>query len=315
MTMRRPMLVFGGAGFVGHHLVPLLLERDDEVVVIDNLSRGSMERFGPTLGDPRLQIVRGDVTDAVLVREIVAEVRPAVVFHLAALHFIPYCVAHPSETLLVNVVGTQLVLDALAPVPDARLVFASTADVYAASERAHREEDAITTANVYGASKRFCEELFDVARRRDPGRRIVAARLFNVFGPGETNPHVLPDILAQLREGTMLRLGSLAPRRDYVYVRDVAEALVRLAAYDGAATVFNVGTGIGTSVRELVDAVASVLGKTIRVEEDPARVRPVERMHLVADVSRARRELGWSARTHLHDGLHELLARELAAVA
>jgi UDP-glucose 4-epimerase len=309
------MLVIGGAGFVGHHLVPQLLERDHDVVVIDNLSRGSMERFGPALGDARLQVMRGDVTDAVLVRQIVAEVRPAVVFHLAALHFIPYCVAHPSDTLLVNLVGTQLVLDALAPVPDARLVFASTADVYAPSERAHREDDPVATTNVYGASKRFCEELFDVARRRDPGRRIVAARLFNVFGPGETNPHVLPDILAQLREGTVLRLGNLEPRRDYVHVRDVAAALVRLAAYDGRDTVFNVGTGIGTSVRELVDAIASVLGQALRVEQDAARVRPVERMSLVADVSRARRELGWSARMNLHDGLSDLLSRELAAVA
>ena len=98
---RRPMLVIGGAGFVGHHLVPRLLGDDRDVVVIDNLWRGSMERFGPHLGDSRLQVVRGDVTDAVLVRQIIAEIRPAVVFHLAALHFIPYCVAHPSETLLV----------------------------------------------------------------------------------------------------------------------------------------------------------------------------------------------------------------------
>jgi UDP-glucose 4-epimerase len=309
------MLVIGGAGFVGHHLVPRLLDQDHDVVVIDNLSRGSMERFGPALGDARLQIMRGDVTDAVLVREIVAEVRPAVVFHLAALHFIPYCVAHPSETMLVNVVGTQLVLDALAMVPDARLVFASTADVYATSDRAHREDDALGTTNVYGASKRFCEELFAIARRQDPARRIVAARLFNVYGTGETNPHVLPDILGQLREGNTLRLGNLEPRRDYVHARDVADALIRLAAYDGPQAVFNVGTGIGTSVAELVDVLAELLGRTLRVEQDPARVRPVERMHLVADVARARRELGWSAATHLPEGLHDLLARELAAVA
>jgi UDP-glucose 4-epimerase len=309
------MLVIGGAGFVGHHLVPKLLDLDHDVVVIDNLSRGSMERFGPALGDARLQVVRGDVTDAVLLRQIVAEVRPAVVFHLAALHFIPYCVAHPSETLLVNVVGTQLVLDALAPVPDARLVFASTADVYASADHPHREDDPLATTNVYGASKRFCEELFEVARRRDPARRIVAARLFNVFGPGETNPHVLPDIVAQLREGNVLRLGNLEPRRDYVHARDVAAALVRLASYEGGESVFNVGTGIGTTVRALVDAIASVLGQTLRVEQDAARVRPVERMSLVADVSRARRELGWSAQIGLHDGLHDLLARELAAVA
>lgn len=309
------MLVIGGAGFVGHHLVPRLLADDREVVVIDNLSRGSMERFGPHLGDSRLQIVRGDVTDAVLVREVVAGIRPTAVFHLAANHFIPYCVAHPSETVLVNVVGTQLVLDALAPVPDARLVFASTADVYAPSDRPHREDDPIGTTNVYGASKRFCEELFALARRAEPGRRIVVARLFNVFGPGETNPHVLPDMLAQLREGNVLRLGNLEPRRDYVHTSDVADALARCAAYDGPETVFNVGTGRGTTVRALAVALGEVLGRTLRIEPDPARVRPVERMHLVADVELARQALGWTPRTTLHEGLRDLVRREIAAVA
>jgi UDP-glucose 4-epimerase len=283
--------------------------------VFDDLSRGRMERFGPHLGDERLEIVRGDVTDAVLVREVVAAVRPAVVFHLAAIHFIPYCVAHPSETLLVNVLGTQLVLDALGTVPDARLVFASTADVYAPSDRPHREDDPLATTNAYGASKRFCEELFEVARRREPGRRILAARLFNVFGSGETNPHVLPDILTQLRDGGPLRLGNLEPRRDYVHARDVAEAFARLATYEGAETVFNVGTGVGTSVRELVATLGEVLGRTLRVEQDAARVRPVERMHLVGDASRARRELGWAPRLDLRAGLRELVVRELAAVA
>jgi UDP-glucose 4-epimerase len=309
------MLVVGGAGFVGHHLVPRLLADDREVVVIDNLSRGSMERFGTHLGDSRLQVVRGDVTDAVLLRAVVADVRPAVVFHLAALHFIPYCTAHPSETLLVNVVGTQLLLDAMAAVPDARLVFASTADVYAPSDRPHREDDPIATTTAYGASKRFCEDLFGIVRRVEPARRIVVARLFNVFGPGETNPHVLPDILAALRTGSVLRLGNLEPRRDYVHARDVAEALVRLAAYEGPEVAFNVGTGVGTSVRELVDALAGVIGRPLRVEQDPARVRPVERMHLVADIGRARAALGWVPQVSLRAGLHDLVHRELAAVA
>ncbi|HXJ36089.1 MAG TPA: GDP-mannose 4,6-dehydratase [Candidatus Eisenbacteria bacterium] len=311
----RPMMVLGGAGFVGHHLVPRLLEEGREVVVLDNLSRGSIERFGPHLGDPRLHVVRGDVTDAVLLRTVVADVRPAVVFHLAAIHFIPYCVAHPSEALVVNVVGTQLVLDALAAVPDARLVFASSADVYAPSAAPHAETDPIATSNVYGASKRFCEELFAIERAKDSARRILTARLFNVFGPGETNPHVLPDILESLRRGGTLRLGNLEPRRDYVHARDVADALARLATYAGPETVFNVGTGVGTSVRELVATLSEVLGRSLRVEQDPARVRPIERMHLVADAGRARRELGWTARMTLREGLRDLVQRELAAVA
>lgn len=308
------MLVVGGAGFVGHHLVRRLLEDDRDVVVLDNLSRG-VERFGPDLGDPRLDVVRGDLTDAVLLRTIVADVRPSVVFHLAALHFIPYCVAHPSETLLVNVVGTQLLLDALAVVPEARIVFASTADVYAPGERPHAEGDPLATTNVYGASKRFCEELLEIAGAPPQARRVVSARLFNVFGPGETNPHVLPDILAGIRRGGALRLGNLEPCRDYVHGRDVAEALARMAAYEGPERVFNVGTGIGTSVRELVHTLSDVLGRPLRIERDPLRIRPVERPYLVADVTRARRELGWTPQVSLREGLRDLVARELVAVA
>jgi UDP-glucose 4-epimerase len=310
------MVVTGGAGFVGHHLVPRLLEEGDRpVVVIDDLTRGSIERLGAVLGDPRVGFLRGDATDAAFLHATFAELRPSVVFHLAAIHFIPYCVAHPAETLRVNVIGTQHVLDALAAVPDARLVFASTADVYAPADRPHAEDDPVGTTNVYGASKRCCEELFALARRVRPGGRILAARLFNVFGPGETNPHVLPDMLACVRHGGPLRLGNLEPRRDYVHARDVADALARLAAYDGPEVVFNVGTGIGTSVRELVDALAEVLGRPLRVDLDPARVRRVERMQLVADVTRARRELGWAPRVGVRDGLRDLVAREVAAVA
>jgi len=145
--------------------------------------------------------------------------------------------------------------------------------------------------------------------------RLLAARLFNVFGPGETNPHVLPDILTQVREGGPLRLGNLDARRDYVHARDVADALVRLATYGGAESVFNVGTGVGTSVRELVAALGKVLARSLRIEQDPAKVRPVERMHLVADATLARQELGWTPRLTLHDGLRDLVAHELAAVA
>jgi UDP-glucose 4-epimerase len=90
---------------------------------------------------------------------------------------------------------------------------------------------------------------------------------------------------------------------------------VRLAAYDGPETVFNVGTGVGTSVRELVDTLGDVLGRRLRIEQDSDRVRPVERMHLVADVGRARRELGWTPRLGLREGLRDVVSRELAAVA
>ena len=123
-----------------------------------------------------------------LPRQVVAEIRPAVVFHLAALHFIPYCVAHPSETLLVNVVGTQLVLDALATVPDARLVSASTADVYARADALHAEDDAIAHGERLRRVEARLRGVFELARRLQPARRIVARAALQRVRPGRDEP-------------------------------------------------------------------------------------------------------------------------------
>jgi UDP-glucose 4-epimerase len=308
----RRMMVVGGAGFVGHHLVGRLVRDGHEVVVVDDFSRGSRAHLAG-LDSARLRIVEADVTEPDVLGPVLEQACPEVIFHLAAIHFIPYCAAHPSETLRVNVLGTQHLLDALAVVPTARVVIASTADVYAPAATPHVEDDPVTAANVYGVSKLTCEHLLALARRRHPQARFLAARLFNVFGRGETNPHVLPDILAWMRRGEPLRLGNLEPRRDYVHGSDVADAFVRLAGYDGSHTVFNVGTGIGTSVGELVATLAAVCGRRLEIRQDPAKVRPVERPHLVADATRLREVLGWQPRVDLRAGLRDLLDAEPAA--
>jgi UDP-glucose 4-epimerase len=305
----RPAVVLGGAGFIGHHLVERLLAMGQPVVVVDDLSRGRREHL-PQSG--RLRVVHGDVAEPGVVGAVLDSTRPAVVYHLAAMHFIPECVANPSATVRVNVLGTQVVLEALATHPTTRLVFASTADVYAPAAAAHAEDAPLEPGNVYGASKLMGEQLLDLARRGRPDAgRLVALRFFNVYGPGETNPHVLPDVLGHLRRGAPLALGNLEPRRDYVHVRDVADALVRAAAYTGRRDVFNVGTGIGTSVRALIETLGHVLGRPLAVRQDPAKVRPVERMHLVADATRARAELGWTPAHTLADGLADLVRAEL----
>jgi UDP-glucose 4-epimerase len=253
------------------------------------------------------RLLEGDVADAGMVRRVLAESRPEVVFHLAAHHFIPFCVAHPAETLRVNVLGTQILLDSLSPDMARCLVFTSSADVYASGEGVHAEDDALDSSNVYGLSKLVGERLMAFAARRLPGARFLTARLFNVYGPGETNPHVLPDILAGLGGSKTVRLGSLEPRRDYVWVGDVVDVLLRLASYQGQYSTFNVGTGVGSSVRHLLDGLEQVLDRAIEVEHDPAKVRPVDRPSLVADTRRTRAELGWVAHTPLVDGLRALV--------
>ena len=309
---KRRALITGGAGFLGPHLIEALLNHGWAVASMDNFSTGPRSHLDRFLRHPNFVSLEGSITDAAFVGKSFADFRPEIVYHLAAIHFIPYCVAHPAETIEVNVRGTQCLLDALVQFPARSFVLASTADVYAISDLAHSESSPIGSNNIYGIAKEFCERLLMLARKKFPGTRFTAARLFNLYGPGETNPHILPDIMAGLRQGNSLRLGNIEPRRDYVYVSDVAAAMLAVADYAGAVDTFNIGTGESRSVRQLLGLLEKVLGRQIFVEVDPAKLRPSERQNLQADISLAQRELQWSPQVSYEDGLKATLRAELS---
>jgi UDP-glucose 4-epimerase len=304
-TRGKRVLVTGAAGFVGIPVTRQLLERGFEVVALDNFSVGSRELLEDVIG-PR-SILEVDLRDAEGVKRAVRDAAPWGVIHLAAIHFIPYCVAHPAEAVAVNLAGTQHLLDALLEAEPRRLVFASTADVYEPAEIAHEETHPVGPINVYGATKLMGEQLVDFHRPRQPELETVVARLFNVYGPGETNPHVMPAIFEQLKSSRTLSLGNLSPRRDYIYVEDMAAALVGLLADAPAGSTVNVGTGVSTSVKELVRSLESLLGERIEILVDPDRVRPSDRPRLQAGTERRRSILPDFEPVALEDGLRATL--------
>jgi UDP-glucose 4-epimerase len=306
-TSHKRVLVTGAAGFVGIPVTRALLRRGFEVIALDNFSVGSRELLERVMAGEAGSIVEADLRDPVAVRHAVAAAAPWGVIHLAALHFIPYCVAHPAEAVAVNVTGTQHLLDALLAVEPRRLVFASTADVYEPSESAHGEGDPLGPVNVYGATKLMGEQLVHFHRSHQPELESVVARLFNVYGPGETNPHVMPAIFEQLRTSRVLSLGNLTPRRDYIFVADIAEALTALLTAAPAGTTVNVGTGRSTSVEELLRSLEALLGDEIEVRTDPARVRPSDRRRLQARTKRLRSILTGFEPVALEDGLRTTL--------
>jgi UDP-glucose 4-epimerase len=299
------ILVTGGAGFIGSALCRAFLDAGRRVVVFDNLSFGKRAH----LPDHKaLHFVEGDLRDAAAVRRLIQEHAPQVVCHLAALHFIPYCNAHPEETIEVNVAGTRALLDACRETRPARLVFASTAAVYPAAGSPFAEDHPTGPMDIYGASKLIGEELCRLFCL-ETGVSTGLARFFNAFGPNETNPHLIPDILAQLAEGDALRLGNLDPLRDYVHVDDLAAGVVALAARRGPGVeIFNIGSGEGRSVRDVVAACETALGRPLNLSQNPARIRPVDRAELVADTRKLQRETGWRAQVPFAEGMRRLLA-------
>jgi UDP-glucose 4-epimerase len=140
--------------------------------------------------------------------------------------------------------------------------------------------------------------------------RCVAARLFNVYGPNDTTPHVIPVIITAAAQGTTMRIGNLWPKRDYVFVSDAAEALTRIEAGERGFDVFNVGTGVARSVSDLVRAVEGLSGKRVDLISDPARVRENDG-HLFADCGKLHEATSWEPRIQLEQGLQELVSAPL----
>ena len=261
-------LLTGSAGFLGRHLRPLLVE--DEVVEIDRVT-------GFDLTDPGVAMKIG-------VQEI------DTVYHLAAEHFVPWCRLHPVETLQTNVGGTMNLLAGLESHPPERIIFTSSAAVYGLSESARLEADPLHPIDIYGWSKVIGEELLAAYAQRHPETSCVSARLSNLVGPDDPHEHVVPVLLAAKRKDDVPSLGNLWPRRDYVHVDDVADALMSLSALKPGYHVYNVATGIGTSVMGLL----AMLGWP-HWSVDPDKMR-VGDGHLVLSPHKIQADTGWIAR-------------------
>ena len=282
-------IVTGGAGFIGSHLVDALVERGDEVTVIDNLSSGRRE-----LVNPKAHFREHDIREGFH--------EPAdVIFHLAAQTDVQTSVAKPDHDASVNVLGTVHVLEA-ARDAKARIVFTSTGGaIYGEREEPANEDAPRLPASPYAASKLAGEEYLAMWNRLH-GTAHVVCRLANVYGPRQLatlEGGVVAIFLDRLRDGRETEIfGDGLQTRDFVYVADVATAL--LAAVEGSG-IYNVGSGAATSVSELYRLCADTAG----VEQEPtfAAERPGDLRHSVLDSSRAERELGWRAGTTLAAGL------------
>jgi UDP-glucose 4-epimerase len=303
------VLITGGAGFIGSRVARFLAPVADRLMVLDDLSIGRPDLLAP-VGE-RVELVRRDVRDP----RTVADVRsfaPDVVFHLAGIHYIPDCIRDPERTIAINTGGTANVLAGLRDVAVRSVVLASSAAVYSFSDRPLDEHAPMRSNDPYGTSKQLAERVITDFHRERPDVRCAAARLFNVFGPNDTNPHVIPRIVEQATRSSDVRIGHLWPKRDFVFVDDVARALIAASSAPNGFRAFNVGTGTGTSVRQLVAAVGRATGRRLRPVEDEGSTRAVDG-HLVADPSRVRSELGWAPEVTLHEGLREIVRKEVAA--
>ena len=294
------VIVTGGAGFIGSHVVDAIIRRGLEVVVFDDLSTGDLRNVPAGVA-----FVRGDVSRPEELERVKEHVKgdETAIAHLAALVSVPEAMERPSRAFEVNVMGTVNVME-LARRLDSYVVIASSAAVYGDPPSLPvRESDPTRPLSTYGASK-LAAEAAVLAMAREWGLRASALRLFNVYGPrmrpGPYAGVVLRFLTAALQGATPEVYGDGMNTRDFVYVTDAAEAFA-LAIERGAVGVFNVGTGRETSVLELLELVSRITGVQLRPAFRPPRPGDIRRS--VADIRLAREQLGWSPRVTLEEGL------------
>jgi UDP-glucose 4-epimerase len=289
------VIVTGGAGFIGSHVVDALAVQGDEVVVVDSLVTGRRENVPASA-----ELVERDIREPL--DDVFDQARPEAVLHLAAQADLRLAVEHPYEDADVNVLGTIRVLEA-AHRNGAQVVFSSTGGaIYGECDGPAKESAPRLPVSPYGASKLAGEEYLRMYNRLH-GTFHVALRYGNVYGPRQ-DPHgeagVVAIFLGALASGEQARIfGDGSQTRDYVYVGDVARATVSAIGQEGG--VFNIGTGRAVSVVELYDLCRAAAGSSVEAVHAPARLGELQRS--VLDPERAANELRFAPMVALEDGL------------
>jgi UDP-glucose 4-epimerase len=224
-----------------------------------------------------------------------AEHRPEAVFHLAAHHYIPFCEREHDAAYDLNIVGTINVLNECKTAGVQRVFFASTADVYAPSPRAHSEDDALGPLTVYGRTKLIGEMICRGTIDWGWQPHLLIARLFNAVGTRETNPHLVPEIVHQIAKGVSeLRLGNLFPTRDFVDVLIQARGIVDVTfAVHGIETV-NISSGVSVKVAQMVDLILTESGQHVHLVADSDKTRAAERNNLCGTTNRLKQLIGYA---------------------
>lgn len=316
-------LITGGAGFIGSHLVQALLGRGDEVCVIDDLSSGTMGNLGDLLGHPRLTFHEESVLNQPAVQAIVERCRVGVIVHLAACVGVGLIVRRPLHSMVTNIRGTEIVLDA-AHRAGARVLVASSSEIYGKSGAVPLREDSdrilgSTSKSRWSyATSKAVDEIFANAYWREHGVPTIVARLFNCAGPRQSGAHgmVIPRFVAQaLRQEELTVHDDGEQRRCFCHVSDTVAALVALLDHPGSVGgVFNVGAQNEISIGELAGVIIAMTGSssTVRhVPYDRAYESGFEDMRRrVPDTTKLQTLTGWRPVRSLHDILSDVIEHE-----
>lgn len=302
----KKVVVTGGAGFIGSHLVEVLAGRGYRVIILDDLSTGKVENIQALLGKENAEFIKGSITDLPLLRRLFRGVDQ--VFHQAALPSVPRSIENPQASHEVNVSGTLNVLLAARENSVKKAIYASSSSVYGDIPTLPKREDMVPHPLSPYAVTKLTGEYYSQVFHQVYGLPTVCLRYFNVYGPRQ-DPNsqyaaVIPSFIKRALEGNPpIIFGDGEQTRDFTFVKDAVEATIQAAESD-ACGLFNIAQGESITINELARLVISIVGKNMEpVHQEP---RPGDIRHSLADISRAR-AFGYEPRYSLEKGLRETI--------
>jgi len=299
------ILVTGGAGFIGSEVVSQLLKKNASVTVLDNFSSGKRQYLKND--KKNLKIIKGDITDEKIVSKSVKD--QEYVIHLAALPFIPDSFYYPADFFNVNTTGSvNLLWKSIQSKTVSRFIHISTSEVYGSAQHVPMDENHSTAPHSTYAVSKLAGDRVAFTLHKENGFPVVIIRPFNSYGPQYTQPYIIPEIMNQLLNGNKeLMLGNVDATRDFTYVSDTANAIIRsLDSKKAIGEIINVGSNNETSIRDLAFKISKIAKKKIKIRYDESRERPYDVNRLVCNNDKAQKSLNWKPTITMDQGLKKL---------
>ena len=298
----RNVLVTGGAGFIGSEVVRQLLDNDASVTVLDNFSSGKKE-YLPS-NKKKLKIIKGDILKDGMVAKAVKD--QEIVIHIAALPFIPDSYYYPADFFKVNTIGSvNMFWQCIKSKSVEMFLQLSTSEVYGSAQYTPMDENHPTTPHSTYAVSKLAGDRATFTLHKENGFPAVIIRPFNSYGPRFTEPYIIPEIINQILSGSKeLTLGNVNASRDFTFVSDTAEAILRaLVEKKAVGEIINVGSGTEITIHDLAFKIAKVAKKKIKIRYDESRERPYDVNRLICNNKKARELLGWKPKISIDKGL------------
>lgn len=309
--MKKQIIVSGGLGFIGFHLIKRLIIENYFPIIVDDLSIGSLKIL-ELLPKSKFHFIKCNITHREKLEEKLIKFKPETIIHLAAIHFIPYCNKNPEKTILINTVGTQLLLEIALKKNIKNFLFTSSGAVYKPSIYPHKENDLLKPIDIYGLSKKLGGEIIKFYGKTT-ALKFIILRLFNVYGPNDSTPHIIPALLSRLKKSNKIAVGDISTFRDYIYIDDVIEGIIKVLksskGFDNS--IYNIGAGKNYSGKSLIKIISKITNREILVYKNQNLVRKVDRKALIADIAKFSKVYSWKPKYDVFQGIKELIKLEL----